>query len=172
MTYKQVRINITRPQLEKALKGLAVRFGASQIGNGENFLSLHPENVKKVEKSAMKGTGCCINLSEGELLASAEDMNGEGIFSDIFKGLKSGYNWTKKNVINTDIYQRGIKPIVKRAVDTGVDVAGAFVPELKPALNIVKDKISKETGAFGLRTQKKSKAQRRQLLVGKGLYLS
>lgn len=102
MVYKQIKINITRPQLQKALNGKPVQFNASQIGSGSNYLSLHPANVKIVEKAAMKGSGCVVHLAPGELMATAEDMEGNGIFGDIWKGLKTGYKWTKKNVIDTD----------------------------------------------------------------------
>jgi len=169
MVYKQIKINITRDQLSKALNGKPVRFSASQIGNGPNYLSLHPANVKIVEKSAMKGSGCCLTLAPGELMATAEDMGGEGIFSDIWKGLKSGYKWAKKNIIDTPIYQSTLKPLVRGAVDTGATALSAFAPQFAPVIHAAKNEIGKKTGAFGMR---KTKAQKRALLQGKGLYLS
>jgi len=166
MVYKQIKINITRAQLQKALNGKPVQFSASQIGSGSNFLSLHPVNVKLVEKAAMKGSGCVIHLAPGELMATAEDMNGAGIFGDIWKGLKSAYKWTKKNVIDTDVYQKGIKPLVKQAVDTGATALKTYVPNAAPLVDIATDQIGKRTGAFGI------KAKKMALLKGKGLYLS
>lgn len=171
MVYKQIKINITKEQLKKALNGKPVQFAKSQLGVGNNYLSLHPANVQKVEKSVMAGRGCILNLSEGELLSTQEDngLTGEGLFGDIWKGLKSGYKWTKKNVIDTDIYQQAIKPLVRSAVDIGETALTTAIPQSKALVRTLKDKISKETGAFGVR---KTKAQRRALLAGKGLYLS
>lgn len=167
MVYKQIKINITRPQLQKALNGKPVQFSASQIGSGGSYLSLHPVNVQKIEKAAMKGSGCVIHLAPGELMATAEDMNGEGIFGDIWKGLKSGYKFVKKNIIDTDIYQKALKPLVKQAVDTGATMAKTYVPNAGPLIDIATDQIGKRTGAFGI-----SKAKKMALLKGKGLYIS
>lgn len=169
MVYKQIKINITRPQLQKALNGKPVQFNASQIGSGSTYLSLHPANVKLVEKAAMKGSGCVIHLAPGELMATAEDMNGEGIFGDIWKGLKSGYKWVKKNIIDTDIYQKGLKPIIRGAVNTGATALKGFAPELGTAIDMSVNELGKQTGAFGMR---KTKTQKKAMLQARGLYLS
>lgn len=174
MPYKQVKINITRQQLAKALAGKPVRFSASQLGSGDSYLSLHPANVKLVERSAMKGSGCVLDLSEGELMATAEDMNGSGIFGDIWKGLKSGYKWVKKNVVDSDFYQKNVRPLAREAVELGKNAAKAYLnnPAANKLIDAASDKLSQETGAFGLKGKKRTKAQRKALLAGKGLYLS
>lgn len=171
--YKQIKINITKPQLNKALKGKPVQFSASQLGEGNSYLSLHPANVKKVEKAVMRGSGCVLDLSEGELLATAEDMSGEGIFGDIWKGLKSGYKWAKKNIIDTPIYQQAIKPLVRGAVNTGATALKGFAPNLAPAIDMGVNELGKQTGAFGVpRRGGMTKAKKYEMLKGKGLYLS
>lgn len=171
MPYKQIKINITKEQLHKALSGKPVSFKKGQFGVGNSYLSLHPSNVKVVEKAAMKGAGCVLHLSPGELLSTAEDMKGEGIFGDIFKGLKSGYKWAKKNVIDTDVYQQNIKPIVRGIVDQGVAMASAYNPNAGKFAALARDKIGKETGAFGVKTRR-NKTQKKALLQARGLYLS
>lgn len=167
MVYKQVRINITKKQLDQALNGRPIRLLSSQIGNGDIALSLHPANLRIIQKAVLKGKGCNLHLSEGELLSTAEDMNGEGLFGDIFKGLKSGYSWVKKNIIDSDIYQKGLKPIVRGAVDQGVSALSGQFPQLGIPLQMAKEEISKKTGAFGVK-----KVSRKKRLEGKGLYLS
>lgn len=167
MVYKQVRINITKKQLDQALNGRPIRLLSSQIGNGDIALSLHPANIRIIEKAVLKGKGCNLHLSEGELLSSAEDMNGEGLFGDIFKGLKSGYSWVKKNIIDSDIYQKALKPIVRRAVDTGLNVVKGSAPELGTAIDMARDQIGSKTGAFGV-----NRVGRKKRLAGSGLYLS
>ena len=170
--YKQIKINITRDQLNKALNGKPVSFKKEQLGSGSLYLSLHPANVKIVEKAAMKGSGCVLHLAPGELMATAEDMNGEGIFGDIWKGLKSAYKWTKKNIIDTPIYQSTIKPLVRGAVNTAATAAKTFAPQLAPAIDMATSEIGKQTGAFGLKQGRRTKTQKKALLMGKGLYLS
>ena len=176
MVYKQTKINITKAQLNKALNGKPIKISKDQIGSGSVYLSLHPANRKIVERASIKGSGCCLNLSEGELLSSAEDMGGEGIFGDIWKGLKSGYKWAKKNVIDTPFYQEAIKPVVRGLVQKGLQVAKTAAPgELGKAIDMGSDLIGKETGAFGIKGKKgccRTKAQRKALLQAKGLYLS
>ena len=170
MVYKQIKINITKKQLDQALKGKPVRFSANQIGSGDSYLSLHPANVKVVEKSAMKGSGCCLNLTEGELLATAEDSQGRGIFGDILKGLKSGYKWAKKNIIDTPLYQQALKPLVRGAVETAKSAAKAYAPKLAPAIDMATEKIGSETGAFGVK--RRTKSDKYRTLKARGLYLS
>lgn len=167
MVYKQVRINITKKQLNQALNGRPIRLLSSQINNGDIALSLHPANIRIIEKALLKGKGCNLHLSEGELLSTAEDMHGEGLFSDIFKGLKSGYSWVKKNIIDSDIYQKALKPIVRRAVDTGLNVVKGSAPELGTAIDMARDQIGSKTGAFGV-----NRVGRKKRLAGSGLYLS
>jgi hypothetical protein len=182
MVYKQLKIDITRPQLQKALKGKPIQINASQIGSGSSYLSLHPANAKLVEKASMKGCGCVINLSPGELMATAEDMEGNGIFGDIWKGLKSSYRWVKKNIVDTPIYQEALKPLVRGAVETGKTVLKGYAPKLAPAIDMATDKIGSETGAFGLarpptqsggvKKARMSKAKKYEVLKARGLYLS
>lgn len=169
MVYKQVRIDITKKQLDQALNGKPIRLLPGQLGVGQIALSLHPANVRIIQKAVLKGKGCNLHLSEGELLSTAEDMKGEGLFGDIFKGLKSGYSWVKKNIIDSDIYQKGLKPIVRGAVDQGVSALSGQFPQLGIPLQMAKEELSKKTGAFGVGAKKVSRKKR---LEGKGLYLS
>jgi len=171
MTYKQIKINITKEQLTKALKGQPIQFKASQLGVGNTYLSLHPANIKIVEKSALRGKGCILNIAPGELLATAEDneMSGNGLFGDIWSGLKSGYKFVKKNVIDTPIYQEAIRPLVRQGVNVATSAAKAFVPGLSKPIDALTEEISRKTGAFGV---KHTKQKRKELLQARGLYLS
>lgn len=170
MVYKPTRIDITAKQIQQALKGKPIRFTSEQLNKGKSYISLHPANRTIVEKSVLKGKGCCITLAPGELLATHEDMGGEGIFGDIWKGLKSGYKWAKKNVIDTDIYQKAVKPLVRKAVDTGISALSGMAPDAAPFLNMAKEELGKKTGAFGVKGR--TKASRVAQLKACGLYLS
>lgn len=168
MVYKPTKIDITVKQLEQALGGKSIRLSANQLGKGPTMISLHPANRSIVEKAALKGRGAVITLSPGELMATHEDCGGQGLFGDIWKGLKSGYKWTKKNIIDTPIYQQTVKPLVRKAVDMGATALSGFAPEATPFINAAKEELGKKTGAFGVR----NKANRVARLKAAGLYLS
>lgn len=148
--YKPAKLDFTDAQIKKLIKGQPVRLSASQVGSGNKVVMLHPANYANAKKSAMKGKGLTISLSPGEILSTVEsDMEGTGFFGDLWKGLKSGYNWVKRNIIDTPLYQSTIKPLVRGAVDKGAAMLGAYTgnPQL---VNQAKDLIGKETGAFGM----------------------
>ena len=170
--YKQVKINITKKQLDNALSGKSIRVLPGQIGQGDIYLSMHPANVKTVEKAALKGKGCNIYLSPGELLSTAEDMDGNGLFGDIYKRLKSGYSWVKKNIIDSDLYQKGLKPVVRGAVDSAAMAASTAFPQFAIPISMAKEEIGKKTGAFGAKRLGYTKSARMDKLKAKGLYLS
>ena len=146
MVYKQVKIDITKKQLEQACKGKPVRFAKDQIGSGSHYLSLHPMNVKVVEKAAMKGTGCVLHMAPGELMTTADAMKGSGFFDSVWSFLKS--NATPL----LDIVQNVAKPFV------GEDIANAG-----------RDLVRNITGKG---VKKTTKASRKAMLQGKGLYMS
>lgn len=167
MVYKQIKIDITQKQVAQALAGKPIRFTKAQLGKGHP-ISLHPANRSIVEKAVLAGRGCCLTISPGEIHATNEDMGGNGIFGDIWKGLKSAYKWTKKNVIDTPIYQATVKPLVRKAVDFGATALSGLAPEAAPFINMAKEELGKKTGAFGVR----NKANRVARLKAAGLYLS
>jgi len=176
--YKVLKIDLTQNQFNNAVKGLPIRLSHSQLGKGDIKLALHPANAKIVEKAALKGCGCIIHVSPGELMSSHEVMEGKGFFGDLYKKLKSGYNWVKKNVIDSDVYQKNIKPVVKKAVDAGVMAASAAAaeagyPQASIAIKAVTDKIGNETNAYGLKPAKKyTKKDKNDKLKAMGLYLT
>lgn len=148
MVYKPARIDFTDAQIRKAVQGKPVRIAANQIGKGSKVVLLHPVQHRVVSKAGMAGRGCTVELSPGEILSTVEsDMDGTGFFGDIWKGLKSGYNWVKKNVIDTDIYQKTIKPLVKQGVST---LSGMVPAEYRPISDALVGEIGKQTGAFGV----------------------
>jgi len=173
MTYKQIKIDITEKQLDKALDGKSFKIAPSQIGSGTSYLSLHPANVRLVEQACMKGKGCILNMSEGELLSSAEDCQGAGFFSKIWKKLRSSYKWAKKNVIDTPEYQKMIKPLVRGVVDQVAATAAAALPGSASVINAGVNELSKQTGAFGaVKGKKRTNIERQSQLIARGLYLS
>lgn len=149
--YKPARIDLTQAQIKKAISGKPIRLAGSQIGKGDKVVFLHPVQHRAVSKAGMAGRGCTIELSPAEVLTTVEsDMDGTGFFGDLWKGLKTGYNWVKKNVIDTELYQKAVKPLVRSAVNTGAAALSAAIPGSAPLINAAKEKIGSTTGAFGI----------------------
>lgn len=175
MSYKAARIDFTDAQIKKAIAGKPIRLAASQIGKGSKVVFLHPVQHRNVSKAGMAGRGCTVELSPAEILTTVEsDMDGTGLFGDLWKGLKTGYNWVKKNVIDTDIYQKGVKPLVRRAVNTGAAALTGLVPEAADLIDIATDKIGEKTGAFGVPpiTRRRVKRSDNVLMDGRSFRLN
>lgn len=156
MAYKRIKIQLTKAQAERALSGKSIRVAASQIGNGSEYVSLHPANAKLIERAALKGSGCCINLSHGELADTADSMNGAGFWGDVWKGVKRGWKVLKDTGILTAAADAAVAPL---AAATG-----------QPALVSGARQLLKKTTGVGIK--RTTKAQKVAKLKGMGLYLS
>lgn len=155
MVYKRIKIDITEAQARKALAGKPFRLSASQIGKG-HALSLHPANAKIVEKAALKGTGCNLHLSHGELADTCGQMNGSGFWGDIWSGIKKVWGVIKDSGAASTL------------ADMGANALSGIAPEYAPAITAGR-RLLKSTTGVGVR---RTKAQRQEVLRGKGLYLS
>ena len=155
MVYKRIKIDITEAQARKALAGKPVRLTANQIGKG-HAVSLHPANAKIVERAALKGSGCNIHLSHGELADTCQQMDGSGFWSDIWGGIKKVWKVLKDT------------GAASKLVDMGSTALSGVAPEFAPAISAGRSLLRSTTGV-GIR---RTKAQRQELLKGRGLYLS
>lgn len=154
MVYKAVVIDITAPQLKKAIDGKSVRFTFQQLGKGGKKLYLHPENVKKVERAAMKSTGVSLTLAPGELAETYNQMvsSGSGFFGDVWKGLKKVWGVLKDTGAASQLLDMAVAPL---SAATG-----------QPALvGGIRQGIKSLTGAG-------YKKARYEKLKGMGLYMS
>jgi len=152
--YRAVKINLTKAQAEKALAGKPILIRANQIGSGDTYVSLHPRNVKTVEKAALKGKGCNLHISHGELADTCQRMQGSGFWGDVWGGLKSVWGVLKKTGAATQL------------LDMATPLAAGFVGPAGAAAG--RSLIKGITGA-GI---KETKAQKMERLRGMGLYLS
>lgn len=100
------------------MAGHPVTLKHEQLMRGPVQLILHPANHKKVTAAHRRGRGVRLHLSGDELRNSAE--HGAG-FMDFLRSIKSGFD----SVVNSDIYQKFAKPVVRGLVDTAVNT---FVP--------------------------------------------
>lgn len=156
MVYKRIKVNITEAQAKKALAGKPIRIAPSQIGQGNQFISFHPANAKIIEKAAMRGAGCNIHMTCGELADTAHNMNGAGFWSSLWGGIKKGFNWLKDSGVLSAAADAAVAPLAAVTGQPGLVTAGR--------------KLLKDTTGVGIK--KMTKIQRREVLRGKGLYLS
>jgi hypothetical protein len=84
--YDPIKLNLTKAQQKKLLKGFSVRVTKSQIGNGPNVW-LHPLNIKKLNSCK---SGCNLTMTQGEIMHTANNhgLAGAGVLSDIWSGIK------------------------------------------------------------------------------------
>lgn len=169
--YKPAKIDFTDRQILKAINQQPIRLTANQIGHGSKVVLLHPMQHRVLSTAHTAGKGCVIELSPGEILATVEsDINGTGFFGDLWKGIKTGYNWVKKNVVDTDLYQQALKPLVRSGVNSLAQIAKAAIPGdvddkiIDAGVNL----IGKKTNAFGRRPRRKKGTN----VLGAGLYVS
>jgi len=154
MVYHRIKIDITEAQARKALAGKPIRLSANQIGKGA-ALSLHPANAKIVERASLKGSGCNIHLTHGELADTCGHMSGSGFWGDVWSGLKKVWGVLKDSGAASTI------------ADMGAQALGTITGQ--PGLVQAGRTLLKQTTGVGMR---RTKAQRQALLVGNGLYLS
>lgn len=144
----EIVVHLKPAQARKIAKGGVVQLSASQVmgtcsKSHPASLLLHPEMHRKISKAMRARKGVRIQLSPTEL-----EQNGEGL-RDIWKGIKKGAKWLKKNVIDSDFYQENLRPIARKAVEYGID---QFAPA--PAQELLKKgarKIGDKTSAFGMK---------------------
>ena len=152
--YEVVHLDIPFEQIKRLIRGNEINLKHHQLMTGDPVV-LHRTKVRKIERAHARQRGCRIGLTPEEFELQHTHVGG-GKFLD---ALKSAGQWLKKNVIDTDVYQKSIKPIVKQGVNFGVEqVAKAIAtkaPFLAPVAQEViqygANKVGNATGAFGVR---------------------
>ncbi len=161
--YKEAKINLTKTQVSKALKGKPIRVHNTQLNSGSNIILLHPTNYKLIEQSIKKGKGLTLYLAPGEMMATASynkvvpnvnlnDIEGSGIFDSIWQGIKKVGSFLKDTGLATplaDIAQSVAAPVLGENVTKGI-----------------REGLRAATGIGAMPKKKTSKAK------GKGLYIS
>lgn len=100
MSYVAVKIDLTKAQQKKLIKGSSVRITKSQIGKGPTIY-LHHLNAKKINNSK---NGANLSMSSGEILHTAKHndiISGSGIWDDIWSGIKKIGSFVKDSGIGT-----------------------------------------------------------------------
>ena len=144
----EVPVKITKPQIQKLKSGLGV-----QIKHGNYFEDDLPQMLTvlkplftKMKKNSNAGKGINITLNPDEIEASG-----------IFDKIKGAVKWVKKNVIDTEPYQKVVRPALRQALDYMPN------PYTREAMKTVGD----VTKAFGTKTaDSKTKLLSPQMIKG------
>lgn len=116
MAYRQYKIDLTKDQQKRMLRGLAVKISEGQLGQGQ-IIMLHPINFAKVAKAK---SGVVLTLSPGEILATAsyhellpEDMelSGSGFFQDAWGAIKKVGSFLKDSGALTAIADAAVPAV-------------------------------------------------------------
>lgn len=130
-----MKLALSDAQIKKVYNGHGIQLRHDQLGCGYNF-NLHPELEKKIHKAMAAKKGVRLNLSREEL------MQGDGI-KEFFQKLKRG----AQKVINSDFYQKNIRPIARELVDQAIDLNPLPEKDLQKRLA---RKVGDKTRAFGI----------------------
>lgn len=144
-------LDLTETNVKRMLKGLPVQFKKEQLHGSKHHLILHPLNHKQLTRARTLNKGARITLTPEEVEAS-----GEG-FGDWIKKIASGARWVKQNVIDSPLYQRLIKPIVREGVTALSVPVTAMAGPAAPIVQQGIEKLGQVTGAYGLPKKSVSK---------------
>ena len=143
---ESIPVRISKNQALKAKRGKPVQLAYSQLSGDSNIkLVLHPANAKKVQRAVRNQRGCRIILSP-------EEIQGSGLFDF----LKNAGQWLKKNIIDTDFYQRNIRPVARELVKTGV----SMIPGPQLARDVATkgvEYLGEKSSAFGMPSNRRRK---------------
>ena len=102
MSYVPIKIDLSKAQQKKLVKGNSVRVTKSQVGSGPTIY-LHPLNAKKINSSK---NGANLSMSKGEIIYTADKNGvemGSGFFDDLWSGIKKVGSFLKDSGIATTL---------------------------------------------------------------------
>lgn len=155
--YKALKLDLTEKQILQALNGKTIRVRPDQINVGDSFISLHPENVKKVQKAFHSKKGFTLKLSHGELWDTAHRMNGSGFWSKVWSGLKKAWGALKDS------------GVLSAAADAAVAPLSSYTGQ--PQLVQTGRQLLKKTTGIGIK-ERMSKADKYAQMKAAGIFLS
>lgn len=116
-----VKLELTRPQINKLKKGKAIRINRPMYGTGM-YVDLDESKYKKLHRAMNNNKGMNLSLSESELNRN-RDIEGEGIFGKRGDKLLKEIGIKKKAYKVGDVIKPAVKYATKKAVNTGVATA-------------------------------------------------
>lgn len=151
----EVLLQLKPGQVRRLQNGHRVQMSAKQVaGRDPDSISvklfLMSDNIKNLQRAVKQKKGVRIELSRDEL-----ERSGEGL-ADIWKGIKKGAKWVKRNIVDSDFYQKNVRPMARKAIELGID---QFAPA--PAQELLKkgaEELGRRTSAFGIHEKKQTKS--------------
>jgi hypothetical protein len=122
--YHPVPLTITEKQFRRLRNNHQVQLKHHQIAHGtkhRHHVVVHHTKAKKIHHAAKHNKGVRLGLSKHEM-----EMSGQG-FAEFIQGLKKAGSWIKNNILDSNIYQQTVKPIVHGLVDQGINAASTLV---------------------------------------------
>lgn len=149
----EVPVTLSIHQFHKLRRGHPVQLAASNLGKGIHKVHVNKKMATKLSKAHRENKGCRFSMAPHEFEYTVE----AGGFGDFINKVKNGLSFVKHKIIDSDIYQKNLKPAVKQLVDKGIET---FVPEPGRQLaHTAANKIGEVTNAFGVRGRRKPVAR-------------
>lgn len=154
----QFPLELTENNVRKLMKGQPTQLKKEQLSKaGPHYVKVHPLTHKKLSDALKRGRGIRLSMTPQEF-----ENSGEG-FMDILRKIKKGVQFIKSNVIDSNLYQSDVKPLIRKLVDAGVTAAQPALGPVGPLLKVGVDKLGEVTNAYGLEAPEvKSKSKKRK----------
>jgi hypothetical protein len=147
---QKLPLTLNESQAGKLVRRQPVQLKHSQLlPEHRHYLMLHPETHKRAMKAMAAGKGLRITLTPEEIEAS-----GSGFFDLLKKAANVASKvgrFVKEKIIDSNLYQKQIKPEVRKLVDSGESALQTVLPA--PVAGVSKtliDALGNKTGAYGL----------------------
>lgn len=145
MSYSVVSLHLTQAQAHRLLSGDAVRLSLSALkSEGTVPVLLTKRQMNKMAKSASKGVGCQLQLSEAQLKAMHQSKMGEGIIGDVFKKVgQTAFNGVKYVATSKParfLASHALKTVGPKLIDGAIGATTGIVQGLAP--DVARDLIS------------------------------
>lgn len=138
--YQKLPLDLTKAQVNKLLKGGMIQLSPVQLQGKQHYILVHPSTHKKAVKAKRLGKGVRIMLTPDEC-----ECSGEGL-KEFLEGVKK----FGKKVIDSPIYQKFAKPIVRELVTKGEQLAKPFLGRFGDVAESYVEDFGKRTGAYGV----------------------
>ena len=138
MSQVEIANKIAQKALSNMMLGLPAKLTKREVSGKGLKLMLEPTNYRKLMTSKMNGKGVSITLTDRE-----REYNGEGL-KEVWEKVKQGAKWVKDKIVDTPFYQQNLKPLVRKAIETGINL----VPNAT-AQDLLRKGVEETSGRWG-----------------------
>jgi hypothetical protein len=138
MSQVEIANKIAQKALSNMMMGLPAKLTKREVSGKGLKLMLEPTNYRKLMSGKMNGKGVSITLTDRE-----REYNGEGL-KEVWEKVKEGAKWVKDKVVDTPFYQQNLRPLVRKAIETGI----TLVPNAT-AQDLLRKGVEETSGRWG-----------------------